>query len=233
MLPTYNEAENIEIIIKKIHEVRKNFQIVVVDDNSPDGTGEILERLRKEIPGIHIIHRRDRRGRGRAGIVGFKECLKLAADVIIEMDADLSHNPEFIPVLLNEIDNADVVIASRYINDGEDRRDFIRRTISRVANYYIKTICGINIYDSTSGFRAFRSSILQAINLNELKSIGPSIVQEVLLKCIEKNAKIIEIPYSFYDRNAGKSKLSLLLLLRTLFNITKMGIRFRFTGSHN
>ncbi len=229
MLPTYNEAENIKNIIKKIQEVRKDFEIVVVDDDSPDGTGEIVEELKKENPCIHIIHRKDKRGRGRAGIVGFKECLKLSPDVIIEMDADLSHDPEFIPLLLNEIKRADVVIASRYIAGGEDKRDFIRRTISKIANYYIRKVCGITIYDSTSGFRAFNSSILRAINLDEMKSTGPSIVQEVLLKCISKGARIIEIPYCFYNRNAGRSKLSFLLLLRTLLYLTKMGLKFRWS----
>lgn len=227
MLPTYNEAENIEKLIKRIHEINSDFEIVAIDDNSPDGTGEIIERLKKNNSHIHVIHRNNSRGRGTAGIVGFKECLKLEPDIVIEMDADFSHRPEFIPRLLNKIEDADVVIASRFVKGGKDRRDWIRRIISRLSNFYTRIICGINIYDSSSGFRAFRASILKVIDMDRLKSRGPSIVQELLLQCLKRNAEIVEIPYVFYERESGKSKLSILLLLKTLLKVTVMGIKFR------
>lgn len=233
MLPTYNEAENIENLINEIYKINADFYIVAVDDDSPDGTGAILDKLSNINPHLKVTHRKDERGRGKAGIRGFQECMKLNPDIVIEMDADFSHRPEFIPYLLKEIKNADVVIASRYVNGGADKRDFLRRTISRVANYYIKIISGINIHDFTSGFRAFNASLLQSIDLNKLTSSGPSIVQEVLFELLKRNAKIIEVPYTFYDRNAGESKLSLFLLFKTLLNITVMGIRFRFKWSQN
>lgn len=227
MLPTYNEAENIENIIQDILKINSGYEIVVVDDDSPDGTGEILERLKNSNNRLHIIHRKGNRGRGITGVIGFKECLKINPDVIIEMDADFSHKPEFIPELLKKIEEVDIVIASRYVDGGEDGRDIFRRTLSKLANIYAKRICRINIYDVTSGFRAFRASILRQINLDEINSTGPSVVQEVLLKCLKEGANFIEVPYFFENRKAGKSKLSLLLLLKTFFNITKMGLKFR------
>lgn len=228
MLPTFNEAENIENLIRKIHEINSEFEIVAVDDNSPDGTGEILEKLSVSNPHIHVIHRKDMRGRGIAGAIGFKECLKLNPDIIVEMDADFSHRPEFIPKLLERINDADVVIASRFVAGGEDKRKGIRRTISRIANFYTRMICGLNIYDPTSGFRAFRARVLKEIDLNSVKSTGPAIVQEILLRALEKKSRIIEIPYVFYDRSAGDSKLSPSLLFKTFFKVTTMGIRHRF-----
>lgn len=233
MLPTYNEAENIENLIRSIQKINPEYEIVVVDDNSPDGTGEILEGLKNSNNNLHVIHRKGERGRGSAGVIGFKECLKIEPDVIVEMDADFSHKPEFIPELLRRIEDADIVIASRYVNGGKDGRNILRRTISKLANIYTKTICGIKIYDATSGFRAFRASILKRINLDEINSSGPSIVQEVLLNCIKEGANVVEVPYFFENRKKGKSKLSLLLLLETFFNITKMGLKFRTHLSSN
>jgi dolichol-phosphate mannosyltransferase len=227
MLPTYNEADNIENLIRNIHSVNQEFEIVAVDDDSPDGTGDILERLKDKNERIHVVHRKGERGRGSAGILGFRECLKLNPDVVIEMDADFSHDPEFIPHLLKRMSHADVVIASRYVDGGKDSRGVLRSSISRIANQYIKLVCGIDVYDATSGFRAFSADKLKDIVTDEFESSGPSIVQEVLLKLINNGVRIVEVPYQFSDRRAGKSKLSFFLLLRTLLTITKLAIKFR------
>lgn len=233
MLPTYNEAENIETLIRRILKVNKDFEIVVVDDNSPDGTGEILERLRDEFTNIHIVRRTGKRGRGTAGVLGFKECLKLDPDVIIEMDADLSHSPEFIPELLKHLKDADIAIASRYTQNGIDSRSLFRRALSNIANVYLSALTGLKLKDGTSGFRAFRSSTLRAIDLNRINSSGPSVVQEVLLNCVKNGAKFIEVPYRFNDRVGGKSKLSFWLLLKTFFKVTQLGLAYRFNRKLN
>lgn len=219
VLPTYNENGTIEEMVRRIFDVRGDGDIgvIVVDDNSPDGTGEIADRLVKLYPGLEVMHRFEKRGRGSAGIAGFKRALEKGADYIIEMDADLSHDPAYIPSLIGAMSDSDLAIGSRYIKGGGDpERGIIRRPISLLANLYIRVVMGIpGVKDCTSGFRCFKRELLESINLDGLRSTGPSIVTEILYKC--RKAKIREVPITFKERGTGRSKFNLKAMVDSLY----------------
>lgn len=225
VIPTFNEKENIGLLIREILQLGLNIFILVVDDNSPDGTGEIVDRMAVEYPQVKIIHRYDQKGRGSAGITGFQKALTMPVDCIIEMDADFSHHPKYIPDLLKTIEGCDVVIGSRGIKGGEEAgRNLLRSMITKVANSYIRWFLGLEVRDCTSGYRCFRREVLEAIPLSNLYSNGPSIVEEILYHCHRKGFRIKETPIIFQDRKRGKSSLTFYKLLQTLFMIHK--IRF-------
>lgn len=213
-IPTYNEAPNLERLVAAIREIVPTATILVVDDRSPDGTGEIADRLAAHDDSVHVLHRDPPKGRGLAGRDGYLESLALGADVVLEMDADFSHDPALLPRFLAEIENgADVVLGSRFVSGGsDDDRGFLRRVVTVLANLYIRIVLGVPVGDCNSGYRAFRRSTLEAIRPAELTSVGPSIVQEVLFRVHRAGAKIVEIPLTFVDRRDGDSKLSLRLL---------------------
>ena len=222
IIPTYNEADNIELLVKKILEIKDDTEIIIIDDNSPDGTGEIVDRLSEIYLQIHVIHRNGSRGRGLAGIEGFKYALNLDVPYIMEMDADLSHDPKYIPDLLKVIKSCDVAIGSRYIKAGNDKRGFMRRIVSKLAGAYIRKALKTGISDPTSGYRCFKRNVLEKINIKSLISKGPSIVEEILYHCIKNKFKIEEIPIDFEDRRHGKSNLSWLILIRALREICRL-----------
>ncbi|MDI6731153.1 MAG: polyprenol monophosphomannose synthase [Candidatus Margulisbacteria bacterium] len=228
IISTYNEAQNIEALLQSIIGLKiSNLSALVVDDNSPDGTGQIADQIAKNNPNIKVLHRYQNRGRGSAGIEGFKYALAEGADYIIEMDADFSHHPKYIPDLLKYSQDYGVVIGSRYIRGGQDAdRGLIRRIVTFLARQYIRLILGIQINDPTSGFRCFNRKVLESINLDRLISTGPSIVSEILYKAKQKGFSMHEIPIIFEDRKKGSTKLSLLTLLKTLF----MVLKFRFAS---
>jgi len=225
IIPTYNEAENIEALLREIIKLNvTDLTALVVDDNSPDGTGGIAEKLAKENSSIKVLRRFKNRGRGSAGIDGFKYALKEGASYIIEMDADFSHRPKYLPVFLENIKIYDLVLGSRFIPGGKDaERSFFRRLITSFARLYIQSLLGLKVKDVTSGYRCFRSAVLAAIDLDHLISTGPSIISEILYQAALKNYKIHEIPIIFEDRKKGKTKLNLWILLKTLY----MVYRFR------
>lgn len=222
MIPTYNEAENISALLDKILAISPGSEIVVVDDDSPDGTWQIVSNKAKTDRRIHLLHRTKDRGRGKAGISGFKYALDNGADYIIEMDGDFSHNPRFIPSLLNSIKSADIVLGSRYVKGGRDSRGFLRRCISRFAGFYIRSILGIHVKDPTSGYRCFKRGILGKINLDTLKAEDPFIVTEVLYRSCRMNAKITEVPIVFKDREKGSSKLGPWTLFANLWKVLRL-----------
>ncbi|RLA93203.1 MAG: polyprenol monophosphomannose synthase [Deltaproteobacteria bacterium] len=228
MIPTFNEAENIQSLIEEIIKVDKQIEVLVVDDDSPDGTAVLVEEISRKYPRVHLIWRKEERGRGKAGIVGFLGALELGADCVIEMDGDFSHHPRYIPHFLKAIQHYDVVIGSRAIPGGEERgRKLSRRLITRFANSYIRWVYHLNIQDCTSGFRCFRRSVLEALPLKKMISRGPSIVEEVLYACHCLGFSFKEIPIIFEDRKYGESNLSLPKLFNTFFMI----LRFRFAPS--
>lgn len=214
ILPTYNESENIEEVIRLIKKEQSNWAIFVIDDSSPDGTYEIVKGLQKKFGNITAVKREGERGRGLAGAYGFGLALRQGSGLIFEMDADMSHHPRYLKDLLKEADNFDVVIGSRYIKGGaEEGRAFSRRLISRFANFYLRSVLGFSISDWTSGYRCFRSEALRAV-ISDISSKGPSIVEEVLYKIKKKGFKIKEVPIVFYERKKGISKLSSKILLK-------------------
>ncbi len=219
VIPTYNERENILPLLSKILNltIEEEISILVVDDDSPDGTGAAVSALAQKEKNIHLLTRKGKRGRGTAGIDGFIEALKFKPDYIIEMDADFSHQPEQIPYLLNEADECDVVIGSRFVKGGRDiNRNIGRKLITFLVRNFIRFYLKIPVKDVSSGFRCFRGDVLEKIDLKSLKSVGPSIVQEILYKTYLSGFRIKEIPITFKKRKAGKTKLTLAVLLETL-----------------
>jgi len=209
MLPTYNEAENIGPVVERILSQPLDIGVVIVDDDSPDGTGEIADTLCQRYPGrVDVVHRLTERGRGSAGIAGFQRCLDLGAQWIIEMDADLSHNPDDIPRLLQAAQNADVVVGSRYMPGGQDSdRGFLRRCISWGANRYLRLLLGLGLYDCSSGFKCYRREVLERLDPRTLRATGPEIGPESLYRVKQFGFRIVEVPIAFVDRQLGKSKL--------------------------
>jgi dolichol-phosphate mannosyltransferase len=224
MIPTYNERENIANLINEILKLKiKNFQIVVVDDNSPDGTWKIVHKIAKKNKNVHLLLRKSNRGRGSGGRAGFIYCLKDKADIIIEMDADMSHNPKYIPLMLKEMENADLILGSRQLKGSREvGRGIIRKIITYLANLYIRILLGLKVKDCNSGYRCFKRKVLEGIKVEKLQSKGPSIVQEVLFKAHLKGFKIKEIPITFINRTKGHSKLGIKQLAMGYFMVTKL-----------
>ena len=223
-IPTYNEAPNLERLVGVIRRVSPLSTILVVDDQSPDGTGDIADRLAAADPSVRVLHRPPPRGRGVAGRDGYLEALRLGADVVLEMDADFSHDPRLLPRFWDEISRgADVVLGSRFVAGGSDHdRGTTRRAITWLANGYIRAVLGVPVGDCNSGYRCFRREVLEAIPVEALVSTGPSIVQEVLFQVHRAGARIVEIPLAFVDRKDGDSQLGLRLLLDGYFMILKL-----------
>ena len=229
MVPTYNESENIENLLKDILALDPTFGVLVVDDNSPDGTSKIVEKIQKTEPRVQLITRRINRGRGVAGIEGLLNAASQNFSYIVEMDADYSHHPRYIRDLLASMKNCDVAIGSRQVGDGREiGRGFIRQFITLFANGFIRTVMGVNINDCTSGFRCFKREVLQNIGLEKMVSIGPSIVEEILYACHIQGYKIKEVPILFEDRIKGKSTKTFGQYIDTMLRI----IQFRLTMKH-
>jgi len=224
MIPTYNERENIEPLVKDILNLGiEDISVLIVDDNSPDGTWEIAERMSREDPRVHLLRRMKKRGRGYAGVDGLMYCIKEGADYIVEMDGDFSHDPKYIKDMLREIESCDVVTASRFIKGGSDSdRGLFRNLVSRFASVYAKILLGVDVKDPSLGFRLFRRKVLEAIDLEEIISIGPSIVLEMLYKINLKGFRIKEIPVRFMNRKHGSTKLDFLTLLETLLMVLRL-----------
>lgn len=217
LLPTYNEAETIAQTIKNIRRFCPASHILVIDDSSPDGTARKSKELINSFGPLTVIEREGLRGRGIAGAYGFKKALEMGADLIVEMDADMSHHPKHIPLLIEAATEYDVVIGSRFVKGGREiGRPFTRKLISRVANIYIRILLGFSIRDWTHGFRCYRRKTLEYIDPEKIVSIGPSIVEETLFKIKRAKFKIKEVPVVYFEREKGKSKLSFKILLKTL-----------------
>lgn len=206
MLPTYNERDNIESLVNQILK-KDNVSLAIVDDNSPDGTGEIADRLAIQNPKrIHVIHRKER-GRGTAGIAGFRYALEQDVDCIIEMDADFSHQPEYIPQFLEKVRDYDIVIGSRFVKGGRSVRNPLRGLISNGANLYTRLLLGWHIRDWCGGYKCYTKAALGSLDFNDIYSKGYSIGMETLYRLINKGFSYVEIPIEFTDKRKG-SKFS-------------------------
>lgn len=220
MVPTYNERANIAELVKLLHKSVPQAHVLVVDDSSPDGTFEEVRKLMKKDKKLHLLLRdRSVKGRGWAGRDGFVKALQMGADAVVEMDADLSHQPKFIPSLLASLASkqADVVIGSRYMPGGKDMdRPWHRQWTSNFARYYLKSVLGLKAKDPTSGFRAFSKDALRKINVGTLRARDPFTVSEILYRCYRAGLRVKEAPIEFIDRTRGESKLGLATLLKYL-----------------
>ncbi len=229
MTPTYDEAENIAELIREILALPldADLSVLVVDDDSPDGTGRIAEALGREDGRIHTLIRKKRRGRGAAGLDGFKAALALGPDLVVEMDADLSHPPRHIPDLVAAMDRFDVVLGSRFVPGGRDAdRSLVRRFITFLVRLFIRRKFHIPVKDVSSGFRCFRREVLEAVDLDDCISVGPSVVLEVLYKANLRGYRIGEVPIVFMDRKRGRTKLDGLTLVETLVAALRIKRRY-------
>ena len=227
IIPTLNERENIKEIVLEILELKKGFHILIVDDNSIDKTGEVADGLSREHSEIFVLHRKTKKGLGRAYIDGFKWALKRNYDFVFQMDADGSHSPEFLPDFLKKIEESDLVIGTRYYKGKISvvNWDLKRLYLSRLANFYARIVTGVKISDATAGFKCFRRKVLEAIDLNKVLSEGYSFQIEINWRIHRAGFKIKETPIIFYERRHGKSKLSTNIIKEGLWILWKMRLR--------
>lgn len=232
IIPTYNEAENIEAIVKAVFSLKQPFDVLVVDDNSPDGTATLVRALQDTFPDqLHLEVRKEKAGLGTAYIHGFKWSLEHGYTYIFEMDADFSHNPEDLPRLYRTChqDGADVAIGSRYIKGVNVVNWPMGRVIlSYMASMYVRLITGMKIYDTTAGFVCYHRRVLEALNLDEIRFIGYAFQIEMKFNAYRKKFKIIEVPIVFTDRVRGESKLSKSIISEAVFGVLKMKYRSLF-----
>ncbi|MBI4389164.1 MAG: polyprenol monophosphomannose synthase [Nitrospinae bacterium] len=226
MIPTYNEKENIGSLLRDILRLDPPVGAVVVDDDSPDGTSQVVEAIQQTEPRVRLLTRKNKKGRGTAGIDGFLYALDLGADLIVEMDSDYSHHPRHIPQLVDAMRDCDVAIGSRAVEGGgESGRGCIRQAITGFAGFFIRQVMGLGVKDCTSGFRCFKREVLQSIGLKHMVSQGPEIVEEVLYACHLRGYKIKEIPIHFEDRVRGESTKTFMQYADTMLKI----VQFRLT----
>ena len=209
VIPTYCEAENLEKISEAVLEVAPSVNILVVDDNSPDGTGLIADRLSAEDGRIHVLHRFQKEGLGKAYLAGFSWALERDYDKVIEMDADFSHNPAYLPEMIHQADFYDLVIGSRYVEGGgTEGWTLSRRLISRGGGLYARTVLGVGIQDLTAGFMCYRRHVLEAIDLARVGASGYGFQIEMKYRTVKQGFRVLEIPISFPDRKEGESKMT-------------------------
>jgi dolichol-phosphate mannosyltransferase len=231
VMPTYNERQNLEIIAGRVRESVPDADLLVVDDNSPDGTGDLADKLAETDRHVQVMHRTEKAGLGRAYVAGFSWALEHGYDVIVEMDADGSHRPEDLPRLLAALDSADAVIGSRYVPGGTvvnwpKSREFL----SRGANIYNRVLLGISIKDATGGFRVYRASTLRRLDLNNIESAGYCFQIDMTLRVLQAGLKLMEVPITFVERERGASKMSSAVIREAVFRVAQWGITARLHG---
>jgi dolichol-phosphate mannosyltransferase len=218
VVPTYNEAENLPLLVPKILERDPRLEILVVDDDSPDGTGRIADEFAAREPRVHVLHRTAKAGLGAAYRAGLRRALELGADFVIQMDADFSHPPEALSELLREIEEHDVVLGSRYLDGITVVNWPIERIlISYFGNWYVRKVTGLPITDTTGGFRCIRAELLESLDFERIRSTGYAFQIELNYRFVKRRARIKEIPFFFVDRTRGDSKLSLGIAVEALW----------------
>ncbi len=228
IIPTYNERDNREPIVGRVRTAVPAAHILVVDDSSPDGTGEIADKLAAADPGIHVLHRPGKSGLGTAYIAGFTWGLEHGYGVLVEHDADGSHDPADLPKMLTALQDADLVIGSRYVPGGTVVNwPRSREVLSRGANRYVRMMLGIGVHDATAGFRAYRAATLRAIDLDQVESQGYCFQVDLTLRTAEQGFRIREVPITFTERARGASKMSQSVVLEALWRVAQWGVARR------
>jgi len=223
IIPTYNESENIERIVPEILDKDQSIDVLIVDDNSPDGTGELADKMAEKNSKIFVIHREKKSGLGTAYKAGFRYAIENGYDYIFEMDADFSHDPKCIPSFLEAIKEADLVLGSRYISGvNVINWPMSRLLLSYYANVYTRWVTGLPVKDATGGFKCFRRKVLESVDLDKVKSEGYSFQIEVSLRAWKKGFKIKEIPIVFEDRREGRSKMSKKIVREAVWMVWKL-----------
>ena len=231
VMPTYNERQNLEIITARVREAVPDADLLVVDDNSPDGTGDLADKIAEADPRVQVMHRTEKAGLGRAYVAGFTWALERGYDLIVEMDADGSHRPEDLPRLLATAAGADVVIGSRYVPGGTvvnwpKSREFL----SRGANLYNRIMLGVRVKDATAGFRVYHAATLREIDLNGIQSAGYCFQIDMTLRVLQAGLTITEVPITFIERERGTSKMSNTVIIEAFTRVARWGIGARLRG---
>jgi dolichol-phosphate mannosyltransferase len=228
VVPTYNEAANLAWIVRRLRTAVPDVDVMVVDDGSPDGTGRIADELAAADPQVRVVHRTVKAGLGAAYLHGFAVALEAGYDVVGEMDADGSHQPEQLPALLTALADADLVVGSRWVPGGSivnwPRR---REALSRGGNLYVRLLLGIDVHDATSGFRVFRRQTLEKIDLHTVRSAGYVFQTDLVTRALRAGLTVREVPIEFVERVRGESKMSGAVALESLRRITAWGLRER------
>ena len=229
IIPTYNEAGNIPILVRNIFDQSiENLNLLIIDDSSPDGTSKIVNQLSKEYPGkIELIQRKKKSGLGSAYKLGYQKVISSDADIVVQMDADLSHSPKYIPQFLKQLDNTDIVIGSRYIEGGKVDKNWnpLRKMISKLGVMSIRIVTGLKVKDVTSGFKAYKIDVLKTLNFENIKCNGFGFQAEMIHFCTRNGYLVKEHRIYFHDRNNGKSKMSTQIILEAIKYLTL--IRFK------
>jgi dolichol-phosphate mannosyltransferase len=229
-LPTYNERENIEPMVRALDDLFRRHdldaRVLVIDDSSPDGTGEIADRLADEFPFLSVLHRPKKEGLGPAYLAGFVWALATDADRIVEMDCDFSHDPEVLPRLLAASADADLVLGSRYVEGGGTRNwGPGRRLVSRFGSLYARIILGVGIHDLTGGFKCFRRTVLEEIGLEQITTKGYAFQIETTYRALKAGCRVVEVPIVFAEREAGSSKMSRGIVLEAVTKVPALRLR--------
>ena len=230
IIPTYNEAENLERIVGRVQESAPLVHVLVADDNSPDGTGKIADALAEKDERVHVLHRKGKEGLGAAYLAGFAWGIAAGYDVLVEMDADGSHRPEDFPRLLDALvtQKADLVLGSRYVKGGKVVNwPKHREVLSRGGNLWVRIVTGMPLRDATGGYRVFRRSTLEAINLDSVQSAGYTFQVDLAWRAVTSGLKVVEVPITFIEREFGASKMSSAIVVEALWRTTVWGTRYR------
>ena len=217
-LPTYNERENLEAMLRALGD--KDVHVLVIDDNSPDGTGEIADRLAAELGYVSVLHRENKEGLGPAYLAGFRRALADGAELVLEMDCDFSHDPNDVPRLIAAARDADLVLGSRYVAGGAVRNwGLVRRVVSAGGSWYARVLLGARIRDLTGGFKCYRRRVLETIDLDAIDSKGYAFQIETTYRALRAGFKVAEVPITFVDREAGGSKMSRAIVLEAIWKV--------------
>jgi dolichol-phosphate mannosyltransferase len=226
-LPTYNERENLERMVRALGEVLpEDATVLVIDDASPDGTGEIADRLAAELPWVDVLHRPRKEGLGRAYVDGFRRVLAADAELVLEMDCDFSHDPADVPRLIAAVeDGADLALGSRYVAGGGTANwGLVRRLISRGASIYTRVLL-MPVHDATGGFKCFRRRVLESIALDAIDAAGYVFQIETTYRALRQGFRVVEVPIRFVDRTAGHSKMSRSIVLEAVWKVPRLRLR--------
>lgn len=226
-LPTYNEAENVEPMVRALRALDlEDLHVLVIDDNSPDGTGEIADRLATGDAHVHVLHRAEKQGLGPAYLAGFRRALDLGAERIFEMDCDFSHDPSDVPRLAAAAGEADLVLGSRYVEGGGTRNwGLVRRFISRGGSLYAQVLLQLAVRDLTGGFKCYRRQVLERIDLQAISSLGYAFQIETTYRALRAGFQVVEVPITFSDREVGGSKMSRAIVLEAVWKVPVLRVR--------
>jgi dolichol-phosphate mannosyltransferase len=217
-LPTYNERENLEAMLRALAD--KGVRVLVVDDNSPDGTGELADRLADELDYVDVLHRERKEGLGPAYLAGFRRALADGAELVLEMDCDFSHDPNDVPRLVVAVEDADLALGSRYVDGGAVRNwGVLRRFVSAGGSWYARVLLGAPVHDLTGGFKCYRRRVLETIDLDAIESKGYAFQIETTYRALRAGFRVVEIPITFVDREAGGSKMSKAIVAEAIWKV--------------